>query len=153
MEILSVSAPTDDVRQLIGELDAELGGLYAPEQRHGLALDAIFQPHIRFFIAVRDGKPLGCGGVALFSDFAEIKRMYVRAHARRTGVADAVMTRLIVEARRAGHTILRLEAGTQSHAAISFYRRSGFRECAAFGAYAALLPNQISASYFMERAV
>jgi putative acetyltransferase len=48
---------------------------------------------------------------------------------------------------------LRLEAGTQSHAAISFYRRSGFRECAAFGAYAALLPNQISASYFMERAV
>ena len=153
MEVLCVTAPTDNVRQLIGELDAELGALYAPEQRHGLALDAIFQPHIRFFIAVRDGEPLGCGGVALFSDFAEVKRMYVRAHARRTGVADAVMARLIAEARRAGHAILRLEAGTQSQAAIGFYRRSGFRECVAFGAYAALPPNQISASYFMERAV
>jgi GNAT superfamily N-acetyltransferase len=126
MEILSVAAPTDDVRQLIGELDAELGGLYAPEQRHGLALDAIFQPHIRFFIAVRDGKPLGCGGVALFSDFAEIKRMYVRAHARRTGVADAVMTRLIVEARRQG---IRSCGWRQAH---SRTPRSAFTGAAAF---------------------
>lgn len=153
MDVVVVTAPTDDVRLLIGELDGELGALYLPEQRHGLALDAIFQPHIRFFIAKRDGEALGCGGVALFAGFAEIKRMYVRTHARGTGVADAVMTRLIDETRRAGHAILRLEAGTQSPAAISFYRRSGFRECAAFGDYATLPPNEISASHFMERGV
>jgi len=153
MEVLAVTAPDDAVRLLIGELDAELGALYRPEQRHGLALDAIFQPHIRFFVASRDGEPLGCGGVALFTGFAEVKRMYVRAAARGTGVADAVMARLVEQARQAGHTVLRLEAGTQSPAAIAFYRRSGFRECPVFGDYATLPPREISASYFMERAV
>lgn len=151
MEVVSVTTPTDEVRQLVDELDAELGALYRPEQRHGLALDAIFAPHIRFFTARRDGLPLGCGGVALFPDFAEVKRMYVQPAARGTGVADALMARLVAEARQAGHAILRLEGGAQSPAALRFYRRSGFHECAAFGDYAALPPHQISASVFMER--
>jgi len=150
MEVVPVTTPTDEVRQLVGELDAELGALYRPEQRHGLALDAIFAPHIRFFIARSNGLALACGGVALFPDFAEVKRMYVRPGARGTGVADALMARLMAEARQAGHAILRLEAGTQSPAAVRFYRRSGFRECAVFGDYAALSPGQISASVFME---
>ncbi len=151
MEIVPVTAPTDEVRQLVSELDAELGALYRPEQRHGLALEAIFAPHIRFFIARRNGLPLGCGGVALFPDFAEVKRMYVHPGARGTGVADALMARLMAESRQAGHAILRLEAGAQSPAAVRFYRRSGFCECAVFGDYAALPPSQISASVFMER--
>ena len=32
-----LAAPTDDARMLIAELDAELSGAYAPDQRHGLA--------------------------------------------------------------------------------------------------------------------
>lgn len=79
---------TDEVRDLIGELDRELSAEYSPEQRHGLSLEAIFQPHIRFFLARLDGAAVGCGGVALFADFAEVKRMYVREVARRgAGVA------------------------------------------------------------------
>jgi hypothetical protein len=34
MIIERVEAPTDEVRALIGELDAELAGTYTPEQRH-----------------------------------------------------------------------------------------------------------------------
>jgi putative acetyltransferase len=151
MEVVPVTAPTDQVRQLVGELDAELGALYRPEQRHGLSLDAIFAPHIRFFIALGDSVPLGCGGVALFSDFAEVKRMYVRPEARGTGVAQALMTRLTDEARAAGLNMLRLETGTQSFAAIAFYRKSGFEERGAFEPYATLPPEQIFASLFMER--
>ena len=33
-----VATPTDDARLLIGELDVELTGAYAPEQRHGLSI-------------------------------------------------------------------------------------------------------------------
>ena len=51
-----VPAPTDEVRLLIGELDVELNGVRA-EQRHGLNIDAIFQPNIAFLIA--DGRPAG----------------------------------------------------------------------------------------------
>jgi len=151
MEIVPVTAPTDEVRQLVSELDAELGTLYRPEQRHGLALEAIFAPHIRFFIVLRDSAPFGCGGVALFPDFAEVKRMYVRPEARGTGVAQALMTRLIDEARAVGLNMLRLETGTQSFAAIAFYRKSGFKERGAFEPYATLPPDKIFASLFMER--
>jgi putative acetyltransferase len=58
--------PTDDVRTLIDEFETVLAAEYLPEQRHGLALDALFQPHIRFFLARLHGVAVGCGGVALF---------------------------------------------------------------------------------------
>ena len=82
LTIALAAAPTADVAALIGELNDELGALYTPEQRHGLALDAIFQPHIRFFLAWRDGRAVGCGGVAFLDGFAELKRMYVRPEMR-----------------------------------------------------------------------
>src|SRR6478672_6150315 len=87
----AVPPATDEVRELISELDRTLSAEYSPEQRHGLALDAIFQPHIRFFLARLSGKAVGCGGVALFPDFAEVKRMYVRDAARGKGVAQALL--------------------------------------------------------------
>ena len=148
-----VTSPTDEVRQLVGALNDELGALYTAEQRHGLALEAIFMPHIRFFIARVNGRSVGCGGVALFGDFAEVKRMYVQPEARGQGVADAIMAHLIDETRVAGLSTLRLETGTQSFAALAFYRKSGFRDCPAFEPYTSLPPHQIVASAFLERRV
>lgn len=78
-----VSSATDDVRALVGELDQILSAEYPPEQRHGLALDAIFRPNIRFFLARMDGVAIGCGGVAWFSDFAEVSAcMFVMSAVR-----------------------------------------------------------------------
>jgi putative acetyltransferase len=54
MPSLTVSlttAPNDAVRLLIAELDDVLSAEYPPEQRHGLPLEALFQPHVRFFVA------------------------------------------------------------------------------------------------------
>ena len=153
MEIVAVPRPTGEVGALVDELNGELGALYASEQRHGLALQAIFEPHIRFFVARREGRTVGCGGVALFANYAEVKRMYVRPEARGQGVADAIMTRLIAETRAEGLSVLRLETGTESFAAIHFYRKCGFRDCLAFEPYASLPPHRIAASVFLERSV
>ncbi|HVY34581.1 MAG TPA: GNAT family N-acetyltransferase [Caulobacteraceae bacterium] len=153
LTIAIVPAPTDDVRALIGELNEELGTLYTPEQRHGLALEAIFQPHIRFFVAWRDGRAVGCGGVAFFDGFAELKRMYVRPEARGQGIADALIARLTAETIASGRKLLRLETGSHSLAAIRFYDRLGFRYCDAFAPYAAMPPASIIASVFMEKTV
>ena len=151
MRIERVTAPTDDVRTLIGELDATLSANYPPEQRHGLALDAIFQPHMRFYLAWRDRAAVGCGGVALFDDFAEVKRMYVRETARGHGVAQAILAQLEATARIANLPVLRLETGTEQHAAIRLYERAGFTICGAFGDYAAMDPKLITTSVFMEK--
>jgi putative acetyltransferase len=144
---------TEEVRALVDELEAGLAAEYPPEQRHGLAVDALFQPHIRFFLARLRGAAAGCGGVALFDDFAEVKRMYVRDAARRQGVAGALLARLEAEAREAGLSWLRLETGEQQIAAIKFYARAGFRRCAAFGDYALMAPQSIATSVFFEKQI
>jgi putative acetyltransferase len=142
---------TDEVRALIGELDRELAGEYSAEQRHGLTLEAIFQPHVRFFLARLNGAAVGCGGVALFAGFAEVKRMYVRDAARGRGVGQALLARIETEARQAGFTLLRLETGDRQPAAIRLYTRAGFQPCAAFGIYATMAPQAIVTSVFMEK--
>jgi putative acetyltransferase len=142
---------TDDVRALIHELDEVLAAEYRPEERHGLSLEAIFQPHIRFFLARRGGAAVGCGGVALFADFAEVKRMYVRDDARGRGIAQTILARLEEEARHAGLTTLRLETGDQQFAAMRLYERAGFRRCLAFGAYATMAFPAIATSVFFEK--
>jgi putative acetyltransferase len=144
-------APTGEVRTLVDELEAILAAEYPPEQRHGLALDAIFQPYIRFFIARLDGVAVGCAGVALFDGFAEVKRMYVRNGVRGRGVAPALLARIEQTTRAAGLAVLRLETGTNQAAALRFYQREGFRRCAAFGDYAAMPPQAIATSIFMEK--
>ena len=144
-------SPTDEVRALIAALEAELSPHYAPHQRHGLQLEAIFRPHIHFFVARRAGQALGCAGVALASDFAEVKRMYVRPEARGQGVADALMDRLAQVAREAGLAVLKLETGDRQQAAIRFYARVGFRDCGDFEPYSSMPPENIATSVFMEK--
>ena len=151
IDIEGVPTATDEVRILIGELDEELSQGYPPEQRHALSLDALFQPHIRFFLARLGGTPVGCGGVALFPDFAEVKRMYVREAARGRGVAEALLAGIEREVRRAGLAVLRLETGTKQVAAMRLYSRVGFRTCPPFGAYVAMPPQVIATSVFFEK--
>jgi putative acetyltransferase len=147
------AAPTDDVRLLIGELEDVLSAEYSPENRHGLPLEAIFQPHVRFFVATLDGAPAGCGGVALFDGFAEVKRMYVRPAARGQGVARAILARIEAETRAANLAILRLETGDKQTDALRLYYRYGFTDCPPFGDYAVLPPHTIAASVFLEKPV
>jgi putative acetyltransferase len=46
---------------------------------------------------------------------------------------------------------LRLETGERQVAALRFYARAGFRPCAAFGDYAAMRPEAVATSVFMEK--
>jgi putative acetyltransferase len=153
VQIETALTATDEVRFLIGELETVLAAEYPPEQRHGLSLDAIFQPHVRFFLARRHGAAVGCGGVALFPEYAEVKRMYVRNSARGQGVADAILARLEAVVRSAGLSVLRLETGVRQVAAMRLYARTGFRECPAFGDYRSMAPQAIANSVFFEKQV
>jgi putative acetyltransferase len=149
--IEAVYTPTNEVRDLIDELDRTLAAEYLPKQRHGLALDSIFQAHVSFFIARLDGVTVGCGGIALFATFGEVKRMYVRDAARGRGIARALLSRLEVEAKSNGLDFLRLETGERQHAAIRLYEQAGFRRCDAFGEYASMAPGAIATSVFFEK--
>lgn len=151
ISIEAVGSLTDEVRALIDELDETLAREYSPEQRHGLRPEAIFQPHVRFFLARVDGVAAGCGGVAMFAGFAEVKRMFVRDNMRGRGIGRALLSRIESEAKTNGLDVLRLETGDQQLAAIGLYERAGFQRCAAFGEYLSMSPNAIATSLFFEK--
>ena len=153
LTIERVSAASDEIRQLVAELDRALNGPYLPEQHHALSLDQLFDSNVRFFTARVDGVAVGCGGVAFYDGFAEVKRMFTRPKARRQGVAKAVLRRLEAEAKRAGHSVLRLETGMYQAEAIEFYLRAGFERCDAFGEYVSMSAQAIETSVFYEKTI
>jgi putative acetyltransferase len=136
---------------LIGELNDVLGAAYEAHQRHGLSIDQLFEPRVRVFLARLDGVAVGCGGVAVFDDYAEVKRMYTRPAVRGRGVAKALLSAIEDEARRAYKSVLRLETGTYQQEAIGLYERMGFQPRDPFGPYAAMPARNIETSLFFEK--
>jgi putative acetyltransferase len=153
LTIERVAVATDEIRQLLAELDRALSGPYLPEQHHSLPLERLFDGNVRFFAARVDGVAVGCGGVAFYDGFAEVKRMFTQPTARRQGVAAAVLQQLEEEAKSAGYSILRLETGMYQDEAIAFYLRAGFEQCDAFGEYLSLSPRAIETSVFYEQSI
>ena len=136
VEITLERPDTDDAKTLIAELEAYLIPLSPPESRHGYSIEKLIQEEVPFFIIRDNGTPAGCGGVKLFgSDYAEIKRMYVRPQFRGLGFAKLMLDHLADYARSQGIATLRLETGIAQEAAIALYERSGFRLIPPFGEY------------------
>jgi putative acetyltransferase len=142
---------TPEIVALLEALNRALDIGYAPDQKHALSVEQLFQPNIRFFVARLDGEAIACGGVGLYDGYAELKRMYAREAVRGRGVAKAILVRLEAEARLAGITRVRIETGDRQDAALRFYEREGYRRCGAFGPYAAMPPNAIATSVFFEK--
>lgn len=153
LRVERVERATDEVRDLIRDLDAELMQDYEPEQRHGYDVERVFQPDVRFFIVRLDGAAVGCGAVGFDDGFAELKRMFVRPAMRGRGVVQVLLERLEAEAVVHGYRRLMLETGDTLFPAMKVYERAGFRRCGAFGHYAALEPHRIVRSVFMEKAI
>jgi putative acetyltransferase len=153
LRIEQVSAATDEIRQLLAELDLALAGPYLPEQHHYLSFEQLFDGNVSFFAARADGVVVGCGGVAFYDGFAEVKRMFTQPTARRHGIATAVLRHLEVEAKKAGYSVLRLETGMYQAEALEFYSREGFERCDAFGEYASMSPQAIETSVFYEKSI
>jgi putative acetyltransferase len=133
ISIERVIQATPDVHDLIGELNDVLNAAYEPDQRHGLSIEQLFEPNMRFFLVRLENLAVGCGGVALFDDYAEVKRMYTRSAVRRLGLAKALLRRIEEEARTASMPVLRVETGIHQREAIGLYETAGFRPCGPFG--------------------
>ena len=125
-----------DAIQLIDELEAYLSPMYPQESRHGYSVEKLIRQGVAFFVTRYDNLPAGCGGVQLFgSEYAEVKRMYVRPQFRGLGLARQMLDRLAAYTRQHGASVLRLETGIHQHEAIKLYERYGFERRPPFGAY------------------
>ena len=151
LNIEQVTGPNYEMRALITELEAYLARLYLPEQLHGWTYERLLQPDVKFFLAKRGARAVGCGGIALFDEFAEVKRMFTVPQERGHGVGQAVMARLEEEARAAGKDWLLLETGHGQDELMRFFEESGFHPRSYFGSYADMRPLSLATSRFYQK--
>lgn len=125
-----------DSRALRDELGADLMERYAADAEPGVKPTAW---DVDVFLVARDGhgRAVGCGALReLGDDAGEIKRMYVRPHARGAGVSRLLLAALEQQARARGHGVVRLETGIRQPEAMALYASAGYREIEGFGVYA-----------------
>jgi ribosomal protein S18 acetylase RimI-like enzyme len=81
--------------------------------------------------STKTNEPLGC--VALRPLFplksAEMKRLYVTAAGRGTGIGKALVQEILATATELGYTEILLDTLPHMDAAIGLYKRNGFVEC------------------------
>ncbi|MDF2233119.1 GNAT family N-acetyltransferase [Albimonas sp. CAU 1670] len=87
-------------------------------------------PEGAILLAFLDGRLAGCTMLRALPEpgLCEMKRMYVEAFARGTGVASALVEGLCDLARARGYRTMRLDTGRLQVEAQALYRRSGFVE-------------------------
>jgi putative acetyltransferase len=138
-----------DVERLLEALDGYQSALYPPESNHLLDVEALAAPSIRFLVARRAERALGCGALRIdAAGYGELKRMFVVPEARGLRLGRRILDRLEEEARRVGLSCMRLETGIHQPAALGLYRSTGYVEREAFGDYR---PDPLSV--FMEKSL
>jgi len=127
---------TADAQALIAELESELAPLYPSESRHGYSVEKLLREGVAFFLIRQDGTPAGCGGVQLVgTEYAEVKRMYLRPQFRGLGLAQLMLDHLADYVQSQGVHVLWLETGIHQRAAIRLYEQMGFQRIPPFGEY------------------
>ena len=82
-----------------------------------------------FFVAVRDGEPVGYGGFYVAADVGAIANIGVLPEFRRRGVGERLLNALIEEAKAKKLVQLQLEVRASNGGAIALYRKAGFQKC------------------------
>ena len=139
---------TADARRLIDASETELAALYPPEERFAFSVNELVEAGVWFAVARIDGKALGCGGLATYPGYGELKRIFVAPEARGQGLSHAILDALEDRARALGLPVVRLETGIEQEAALGLYRSRGYRDRGPFGENPAN-----GASLFLEKAL
>ncbi|MGA8248643.1 MAG: GNAT family N-acetyltransferase [Nocardioides sp.] len=132
-----------DAARLIDEVQQEYVVRYGGHDRTPMEPSYFEPPDGAFFVAYRDGVPVAMGGWRFRPDVlrlgsiraAEIKRMYVAARARRSGLARLMLAHLEATALAAGADVMILETGTAQPEAMALYESAGYRRVESFGYY------------------
>ena len=134
------------VQVLVDEVQAHYVAVYGSPDESVIEPGEFAPPRGRFVLGTVGGRPAAMGGWRRRPDLggtfpgvgvAEVKRMYVAAHARRRGLARLLLAHLEVTAREDGVGLLVLETGTKQPEAIALYESAGYEPAPAFGNYAA----------------
>ena len=109
-----------------------------PDSVYALDLSGLSHPDVSVWTAWDEEELMGIGALKQLSSSAgEIKSMRTDARYLRKGVGVALLDHIIAEAQQRGYRWLSLETGSgpEFDAALSLYRKRGFRNGEPFGGY------------------
>lgn len=127
-----------EVRRLLSEHLHSMTLHSPPESIHALDISGLRAPDVTFWAAWEGSELLGCGALKeLDPEHGEIKSMRTVTTHLRKGVARALLTHIIDEARRRGYVRLSLETGSAAafEPAQRLYASAGFAFCQPFADY------------------
>lgn len=126
------------IQHLLHEHLRDMRAASPPESVHALDLTGLRRPEVTLWSAWSADALMGCGALKqLDGSHGEIKSMRTAQAWRRSGVAQALLTHIVQEARRRGYRQLSLETGAQPVFAPArrLYESFGFVVCAPFEGY------------------
>ena len=127
-----------EIRALLEEHLRSMYELSPPESVHAFDVGKLQQPDVTFWSVWSGVELVGCGALReLDYRHGEIKSMRTVGAHRRKGVARAVVSHIIEEARRRSYERLSLETGSMKafEPAQRLYESFGFVRCPPFGDY------------------
>lgn len=127
-----------EIRALLEEHLRNMHELSPPESVHALDLSGLQRPEIRFWTCWDGADLLGCGALKdLDGAHGEVKSMRTANAHRRRGVARAVLSHILADARERRFARLSLETGSQPEfaPARTLYESFGFDYCGPFADY------------------
>lgn len=145
--ITVVSPAANEARQILRAYFSDVASRYygrqATEEEITAAMrddpsDDLELPYGLLAVARRDGNVLGCAGLRLRGQIAEVTRVFVVPAARRSGLGSRLLTCLEDHARQHRVSMLRLDTRADLLEARRLYARHGYREAPPFsrGPYA-----------------
>ena len=135
------------ITELLRQSHNLMDELFPDETNNYLEIEALLDKAVHFFAAQGiNGKYVGCGAFVLFSDYAEIKSMFVDPNYRGKRIGDALLVHMLGTMADNSVPVVRLETGTLLKSALNLYRKHGFQYCNAFAHY-----TENNYSVFMEK--
>jgi len=134
--IIQPISPADaQVQLLISKLDHFQIELYGRENCHLDSIETLLKSGAHMLGAFSGEQLVGMGAVKIMSGYAEIKRMYVEESHRGLGIAENILSRLEAYTIEQGENRICLETGIYHKAAMSLYKKMGYKVIDQFGEY------------------
>lgn len=145
----------EEVRNLFREyeafLDADLCFQDFEEELASLPSKYV-RPTGALLIALEGEKAIGCVALRkLGESVCEMKRLYVKPEARRTGLGRRLAQEIILVARELGYTLMRLDTLNRLTQAMHLYETLGFRKTKPY--YANPLPDVVCWEFELKKEV
>lgn len=136
MTVAIESPRQPEIERLLAVSDAYAAAIYPPDSCSLLDVSELEAPGVTVFVARVDGEALGMAALVFGPEpHPELKRLVVDDRARGKGLAGQLLTAIEAHARDAGATVIQLETGPLSAAALALYEKHGYARIPNFGPY------------------